>query len=262
MSTWQFRCEERPAPVLQALPRGDVASVPLAGASICDPNWCSGRSLWTEKKYWHSQTNNFCIYFTPKFGTFVWPLIPWVFLKARWLRWVCLPSFGAVVSNEALRAHQDHQDGTLFQHGTVGTWAVGIFTLWTRKSSGVSLFLKAQSCGSKRQESAAQKKNNSDCVPVSISEILFMDLRKRGAIKSWVKSCYKLRGWFSISLVLWGIQVARTCAETADTWTSLKSERQLKPVDSAPARCHNWVLDFERLFTQYFIQVQIHDGAF
>ena len=42
---------ERPAPVLQALPRGDVASVPLAGASICDPNWCSGRSLWTEKKY-------------------------------------------------------------------------------------------------------------------------------------------------------------------------------------------------------------------
>lgn len=83
---------------------------------------------------------------------------PLRFFEARWLRWVCLPSFGAVVSNEALRAHQDHQDGTLFGHGTVGTWAVGIFTLRTRKSSGVSLFVKAQSCGSKRQESAAQKK--------------------------------------------------------------------------------------------------------
>jgi len=49
--------------------------------------------------------------------------------------------------------------------------------------------------------------------------------------------------------------VTRTCAEAADTWTSLKSERQLKPVDSPPARCHSWVLDFERLFTDYFVQV-------
>jgi len=47
-----------------------------------------------------------------------------------------------------------------------------------------------------------------------------------------------------------------TCAEAADTWTSLKSERQLKPVDSPPARCHSWVLDFERLFTDYFVQVR------
>ena len=90
-------------------------------------------------------------------------------------------------------------------------------------------------------------------------------LRKK---QLWLCTCVNLRNSFygsqekGSNQVMRGIQVARTCAETADTWTSLKSERQLKPVDSPPARCHNWVLDFERLFTQYFIQVQIHEGAF
>ncbi|CAJ1399751.1 unnamed protein product [Effrenium voratum] len=49
-----------------------------------------------------------------------------------------------------------------------------------------------------------------------------------------------------------------TCAEEVDTWSHLESERALKAVETpvAPHRRHNSILDFERLFTQFFVQVR------
>lgn len=50
----------------------------------------------------------------------------------------------------------------------------------------------------------------------------------------------------------------RTCSEELETWTALESERRLKVVES-PAQRHNGVLDFEHLFSQFFVQVSLRE---
>ncbi|OLP83992.1 hypothetical protein AK812_SmicGene35183 [Symbiodinium microadriaticum] len=47
-----------------------------------------------------------------------------------------------------------------------------------------------------------------------------------------------------------------TYADSGDTWTSFHGDRQLKPVQTPPAHSRNSILDFEHLFSQYFVQVR------